>query len=123
MSKLFESPKIIRQKYEEKLFGEFATANNKANSILFCEFKRSAWLAFIDNTLDVGISVYAVHPDANKSDGDYRIFWLKIPTNRVLNFDPNTFAYCQIDSGTALWVHYDGLVAPTSGALAIVYAG
>lgn len=79
-------------------------ATNQATSILWANLGRGGRFLYLDNTVNVDIALYLVHPDADSSDVTTRLFWIELPTNRVMNYDFLQQIQVSLDPGTKIFV-------------------
>ncbi len=119
MSSIFAGKTALRHQYEELAYTPVNAATNAATSVLLMTFGQASRMLFIDNTVNVDLSLYLVHPDADSTNTSFRLFWQIIPTSRVLNYNISQ-AGLSFDPQTKLFVSKaPGAGAATSGAIRV----
>lgn len=116
---IFTGQKGLRHQFSDLTFTALAGATNAANAKMLLKFRHAGKMAFIDNTLDVPVALLLTHPNADSTDANFRLLWLKVGENRVINYPwlPNL----EFDPGTSLWVYTIG--AATSGYIGVATWG
>lgn len=122
MSSIFSGVTGLRTRQRELTFTDLAGANSKTNAVLVYELDVAGRYVFIDNDTDAKIQFYLVHPDAPKTDPNYRLFWFSLPPERVINQDQIPSLGMEIDPGSRIYVAYSG-PAPSSGTLQVLAWG
>jgi hypothetical protein len=117
MSQFFSGKTGLRHQYEDLTAADLALATSAATAVLLIEMNQATRIGFIDNTLDQDVILYATHPEADGTVATNRLFWLEVPSNRVLNYE-SSFPHQTIDPGTKIYVSVPS--APFSGKLRIV---
>ena len=127
---LFTGTKALRHQFEKLLTADLAGANDAATAKLWIVFGNWGRLAYIDNTLrdnnDNGTEVQLLvqHPDAPVGDTTYRLPWIEVPGNRVINYSVGNAPGIAFDPGTRIYVYkLAGSIEPTHGALRIATWG
>lgn len=94
----------LRHKWASLTAAEVNGATNQASSVLLQQLERGARFAYFDNTINVDLAIYLCHPDADSSVATNRLFWIELPTNRVINYDFLQQIQVSFDPGTSIWV-------------------
>jgi hypothetical protein len=80
-------------------------------------------MAFIDNTMNVDLALLLVHPEADSSVTANRLFWIEVPSDRVINYDVGSAPGINFDPGTKIFVYRVGGAAAAQGKLRIAVWG
>ena len=121
MSSIFSGKTGLRHQFFKRTAAELALATNAANAVLVARFNDGVKLNFIDNTLDKDIVLLLVHPDADSAVATNRLFWIEVPSNRVINYDVAKAPNLEFPPGTKMFVY--PLAAVSSGALRVALWG
>lgn len=121
MSSIFSGRKGLRHQFFKRTSAELAGVTNASNAKLLCRFNDAVRLNFIDNTLDKDIVLLLVHPDADSADAANRLFWIEVPSNRVINYDVGKSPNLEFPPGTKMFVY--PLAATSSGAIRVALWG
>jgi hypothetical protein len=121
MSSIFSGKTGLRHQFYKKTSAQLSSANSIANAALLATFKTEGRLVYMDNTLDADVAVLLVHPDADSTVDSNRLFWIEVPTNRVMNYDVATSPGLLIDPGTKMFIYT--LSAASSGAFRLALWG
>ena len=123
MSSIFTGKLGLRHQFAKLTAADLAAANSQATAKLLGRMRMESRLNFMDNTLDTDIAIYLVHPQADPSVVANRLFWIEIPSNRVVNYDVGIAPGLMFDPGTRIYVTYIGGAAPTTGAFRVALWG
>lgn len=115
MSSIFSGRTGLRHQFFKVTSAEFSGATNAATAVLVARFNKEGRLNFIDNTLDKDVALLLVHPDADASVSTNRLFWIEVPSNRVINYEVGNIPGLIFDPGTMVYAY--PLEAASSGAL------
>lgn len=115
MSSIFSGKKALRHQFSELTFTNLATAINASTAKLIHKFRHAGHIAYIDNTLDADIAVLLVHPDADSTDPAYRLLWIKMGSDRVMNYGASFTPAMEFDPGTSIFIYT--MTVPTSGSI------
>lgn len=123
MSSIFTGKTGLRHQYEDLTYSEVNGATDASSAVLLIQFEQAARMAFIDNTVNVDLALYLVHPDADSTVAANRLFWIEIPSNRVLNY-ADMAPGLVFDPGTRVYVaKAGGAGAATSGKVRVAAWG
>jgi hypothetical protein len=115
MSSIFIGKSGIRHQFLKLTAAQLATANSAATAAYLGRMSQSVSLNFIDNTLNTDVAVLLVHPEGDSTSAADRLFWIEVPTNRVINYSVDLSPNLKFDPGTKVFIYYLGGAAPTSG--------
>jgi len=116
MSSIFTGQTGLRHQFEKLAFGDLAGTTNATNAKLLARLRQETRLNFIDNTTDKDLVILLVHPKADPTVAANRLFWIEIPSLRVLNYDVGAAPGLHFDPGTRMYVYALG-GNPATGAL------
>lgn len=123
MSSIFTGKTGLRHQFEQQTYSTINAATNAATAVLLMKFDQASRMTFIDNTVNVDLMLYLVHPDADSTVASYRLPWLIIKSNRVLNYSIYQ-AGLTFDVGASLFVSKaPGAAAATSGDISVASWG
>ena len=123
MSSIFIGQTGLRHQYYDLTAAQLAAATNATSAVLIGRIRMDARLAFIDNTLNADVAMLLVHPDADATVVANRLFFIEVPSTRVLNYDVGAAPGLHFDGGTRMYVYYLGATAPSIGKLRIIMWG
>lgn len=105
----------MRHQYAALTSSDLVGATNKNTAKLIMILNRETRSLFVDNSLDVPVAIYLVHPDAEPPTVSASgLFWLEISPYRVINYQDMMGGFT-IDTRTQIHIHYVGSTAPTVG--------
>lgn len=120
MASIFIGQSGLRLKFNKLTFTAVAAANSAASSVMLSSLNGCSRIAYFDNSLNVECAILAVHPDADAAVSANRLLLFELPVGRFLNLESNMIEF---DPGTKLFVYCLGGLAPTSGAVRLVWWG
>lgn len=94
----------LRHLYNQLTAAQINAAVDQSSAVLLTNLGRGARFAYFDNTVNVDLSIYLVHPDADSSVAANRLFFIELPTNRVINYDFLQQIQVSFDPGTEIWI-------------------
>jgi hypothetical protein len=108
----------LRHQWATLTYSDVASATDAASSVLLARLQRGGRFAYFDNSINVDLALYLVHPDADPAVTANRLFWIEIPATRVINYDFLQQIQVQFDPGTRIYVSKAaGAGSATSGKL------
>lgn len=121
MSSIFTGQSALRHQFSKQTFTNLVPAVDAANAVLLHKFNQAGRLTFIDNTLDATAVLLLVHPDADSTVAANRLYWIEVPSNRVINYGSFILPVLEFDPGSKIFVYT--LTVPTQGFIAIASWG
>ena len=123
MASIFIGKTGLRHRYRDLVYTNINSATNATNAILIETFTQEARLCYFFNSLDIDLSVWVVHPDADSSVVANRLKLFEMPANFNLNYDLQA-ANLSFDVGMTMFVSKaPSAPAATVGKFRIVYYG
>lgn len=119
MSSIFSGKTGLRHQYEDLTYTEINPATTATNAIMALSFAHASRMLFLDNSINVDLWIYLVHPESDSNMVANRLFWIEIPSNRVVNYDINQSGI-SFEPGARMYISKaDGAGAATSGKIRI----
>ncbi len=119
---IFMGKSALRHSFKELSSAELIGATNKATAKLWFCLNTAGRMNFMMNDTDAKLVVYLVHPDADSTIEANRLLWIKIPPDRVINYDIVSAPGLEFPPGMKMFVSYEG-AAPTKGTIAVAMWG
>lgn len=106
MSDVFIGTRGLRQHYCSKTFTEVeaTTAGDKSTAILLCTMRQADRWIYLCNDTNTEVAFWLVHPDAPQNTGDYRLFWLELGSQGVLNLAASNAPSFELPAKTRIYV-------------------
>lgn len=100
---VFSGKTGLRSQYLDMSFTQLNATNNATDAYFLGELKTESKLSFIDNSCNADIVVYLVHPDADSSDPTYRLKWIEVGANKIINMS-SILASLAMEPGTKVFI-------------------
>lgn len=100
---VFSGKSGLRSQYLDMTFTQLNATNDATDAYFIGELKTEAKVSFIDNSCNADAIVYLVHPDADASDPAYRLKWIEVGANKIINMS-SILASLAMEPGTKVFL-------------------
>lgn len=125
MNNIFASDKSLNSKYIEvdttALNATYTTnITTYTNALLVYTFRTGNQFNFFANYCDQEVGLLLAHPTVNDAlDPTYRLLWVAVAPNQVLNYSYSNGGWTEFPGGTKLYVHRRSASNATTGKFVI----
>lgn len=113
-SSIFANDRTLRSQYAERAGTELQSATSVITAIRLAKFNQNSKAFYLENNLNVDVTLMLVKPENDPDDPTRRSEWVKIGAGKVLNFDLAS-VNLMIDGGAFVYLYCAS--APTNSAI------